>query len=110
VVNAVAKEDGCITAVSDARKQGKSAGYWPKVYSQLVGFRTLYSRSQRTVLLVRFIFCNSIIFIYEHFYLNQQSRALNRIKWPSWQNTGVSHFTKYKQLHACSSWLTVQYT
>uniref|UniRef100_A0A4W5N5B9 Glutathione hydrolase n=1 Tax=Hucho hucho TaxID=62062 RepID=A0A4W5N5B9_9TELE len=27
VVNAVAKEDGCITAVSDARKQGKSAGY-----------------------------------------------------------------------------------
>ncbi|KAM9539672.1 glutathione hydrolase 5 proenzyme-like isoform 1-T2 [Salvelinus alpinus] len=27
VVNAVAKEDGCIAAVSDARKQGKSAGY-----------------------------------------------------------------------------------
>ncbi|XP_013993862.1 glutathione hydrolase 5 proenzyme-like [Salmo salar] len=27
VVNAVAKEDGCIKAVSDARKQGKSAGY-----------------------------------------------------------------------------------
>lgn len=27
VVNAVAKEDRCITAVSDGRKQGKAAGY-----------------------------------------------------------------------------------
>lgn len=27
VVNAVKKEDGCICAVSDARKQGEAAGY-----------------------------------------------------------------------------------
>lgn len=28
VVNAVKKEDDCICAVSDARKQGEAAGYW----------------------------------------------------------------------------------
>lgn len=28
VVNAVEKENGCICAVSDARKMGKAAGYW----------------------------------------------------------------------------------
>lgn len=29
VVNAVGKESGCIAAVSDSRKKGQSAGYWP---------------------------------------------------------------------------------
>lgn len=29
VVNGISKEGQCFTAVSDARKQGRSAGYWP---------------------------------------------------------------------------------
>jgi len=31
VVNAVSKENNCIEAVSDSRKNGKAAGYWPGV-------------------------------------------------------------------------------
>lgn len=36
VVNAVEKEDGCICAVSDARKLGQAAGYWDRESVALV--------------------------------------------------------------------------